>query len=248
MGLDMHRMDFIKKKIREVQIVKKRQIPKHVAITMDGVMQWAEREKKSLEEAYRISFQRMIELFRLQVKHNIPITTVYLMPQSTLEGENFTTFVDLLEEAFTSISELDFIHKHKIKISVIGKWYDLPGRIVESVRTLINETKDYDYYFFNLCINYSGQEEIVDACKLIARKIKADKIDPESINKETIKENLYTSYFLPPELIIKTGIKNELNGFLLWDSAQSKIYFSHVLWPDFDQGFFARAIDEFQQM
>jgi undecaprenyl diphosphate synthase len=215
---------------------------------MDGIALWAEREKKSLEEAYRLSFQRMIELFRLQVKHSIPITTVFLMPQSTLEGENFSTFVDLLEETFTSISGLDFIHKHKIKISVIGKWYDLPGRVVESIRTLINETKDYDYFFFNFCINYSGQEEIVDACKLIARKIKADKLDPESINKETIKENLYTSYFLAPDIIIKTGLKSELNGFLLWDSCQSSIYFSRVLWPDFDQGFFARALDEFQHM
>ena len=248
MAIELRRMDFIKKKIKEVPIIKKRAVPKHVAITMDGVRLWAEKEKKSLEDAYRISFQRMFELFRFQVKQNIPIITLYLMPEKVLESEHFSVFVDVLEETFNSINEFDFIHKNKIKISVLGKWYDLPGRVVESIRTLINGTKDYDYFFFNLCINYDGQEEIVDACRLIARKIKADKLDPESIDRETIKENLYSSYFLPPELIIKTGLKQELSGFLLWDSAKSKVYFAKVLWPDFDQTFFSKAIDEFQSI
>ncbi len=248
MTIERGAVEFIKKKIKEVQIVKKKVMPKHVALTMDGIMTWAEREKKPLSEAYTQAFARMLELLKVQVKMSIPIITLYLMPEKSLESEQFSVLNDVLEETFNSINEFDFIHKNKIKISVIGKWYDLPGRVVESIRTLINETKDYDYFFFNLCINYDGQEEIVDACKLIARKIRADKLDPESIDRGTIKENLYSSYFLPPDLIIKAGLKQEPNGFLLWDSAKSKIYFSKALWPDFDATFFSKAINDYQSL
>ena len=84
-------------------------------------------------------------------------------------------------------------------------------------KQVIESTKDYDFFFTNFCINYSGHDEIVDACRLIARQVKAGKIDPNSISRETIKENLYSSYFIPPDLIIKNG-KATISGLLLWDS------------------------------
>jgi len=76
----------------------------------------------------------------------------------------------------------------------------------------------------NLCVNYHGQEEIVDACKLIARQIKAGVIESKAISKELIKENLYSSYFLAPDLLVKTGLKRSWSSLLLWDSSDANYY------------------------
>ena len=96
-------------------------------------------------------------------------------------------------------------------------------------------------------MNYDGQEGIVDALKLLVMQIKLVKIDPELIDKNSIKENLYSSYFLPPDLMIKNGNRKETSGFLLWDSVNTKIYFTNKLWPDFDKTEFMDAIKDFQK-
>lgn len=96
-------------------------------------------------------------------------------------------------------------------------------------------------------MNYSGRDEIVDSCRLIGMKVKAGKLDPEAINKDMIKENLYTSYFIPPDLIIKTGMKNKLFGFLLWESAHSDICFANKLFPDFTPNDFLKAMQSWER-
>ncbi len=136
------------------------------------------------------------------------------------------TEFDMLDEIIEKISSWEKINSEKIKVSVFGKWYDLATRIIEKIKKIINETKHYDTFFLNFCIGYNGQEEIVDACKLLAIQAKAEKISPEQINKMSIKENLYTSAFMPPEKIIITGGKNKLEGFLLWDSKKAEIVFA----------------------
>ena len=120
----------------------------------------------------------------------------------------------------------------------------MPGKIIDPIKSLLDETKDYDQFFFNLCINYNGQEEIVDACRLVARQIKAEKLEPESITKDTIKENCYSSYFLPPTLIVKTGLSQSIPGLLLWDSSHSKIVFARKYWPELKIADLLRAIKE----
>ena len=93
-------------------------------------------------------------------------------------------------------------------------------------------------------MNYDGHDEIVDACRIIARQIKSEKIDPESINKQLIKENLYSSYFISPDLIIENN--KEFSGLLLWDSKKSMIVFTDKQWPEFTKTDFFRAIENFQ--
>jgi undecaprenyl diphosphate synthase len=104
--------------------------------------------------------------------------------------------------------------------------------MIESIKKIIDSTKDYDNYFVNFCINYDGQEEIVDACKMVARRVKLGKIEVDSITKETIKDDLYSSYFLPPDFIFVTGKKRSVSGFLLWDSVNSEIVFTNRLFPE----------------
>ena len=233
-------------KVKKVKIVKPEVMPKHIAITTEGKTRWAKINKKQLAEAYKQSLINIKDTIKTQVKLNIPITTFYLLSTDIKDFEPLSELVDFLVIFFNELPNLKLIKNNKIKISVLGKWYNLPGRVVEPIKKALDETKDYDSYFVNFCVNYDGQEEIVDACKLLARQVKAEKLDIDAIDKSSIKENLYASYFLPPDIIIKNGKKKNAN-FLLWDSINSFIYFSEKLWPDFKTRDFRDAIKAFQK-
>lgn len=220
---------------------------RHLAITMQGLEVYAQQNKKQIEEVYKKSFELLKEVIQQQVKLNIPIMTVLLLTEKQKKEEKFLKFIDELIEFFTFIKHAEFIHKNKVKISALGKWYDLPSRAVEPIKEAIAETKDYDTFFLNFCINYDGQTEIVDACKLIARQIKANKLDVDAITKETIKENIYSSYFLPPDLLIKTGKKKTTSGLLLWDSPNTEIFLTKKDWPEFNRHTLMQAVRAYQK-
>ena len=224
------------------------EIPRHIAITMDGIEAWALKNKVSLEEANRRSFLILRSAIKSQVKLNIPILTFYMLSENVNKNsESYDIYLNSINSFFEEVYKSDIVNENKIKISFLGKWYHLPGRVIETIKKVIDGTKDYDSFFLNFCVNYDGQEEIVDAFKLIARQIKAGKLDPELIDKDLVKENLYSSYFLPPDLMIKNGGRKETSGILLWDSPKSKVYFTNKNWPDFDKTEFMDAIKDYQK-
>ena len=237
----------------KVQALKKRilsdkkGLPKHIALTIGGNVIWAEKTDNSLEEAYKRVFIKLEELLSLQIRLNIPVFTIFLLSEELRDSERFLIFKELLIKFFNRIKDSKLVHSHMVKVSVLGKWYDLPYSLVEPIKNTIDITREYDSFFLNLCINYHGQEEIVDACKLIARKVKAEKLDPDSIDSETIKDNIYSSYFIPPDVIVVTGKKKYFAGILLWDSSRSIIYFTEKVFPEFTQEDFIRGIEYYQR-
>lgn len=220
---------------------------RHVVITTNGIINWAAENNKEARESYKKGFEVIKDIIAAQIELDIPIITISLLPSELRNNENFSVFLDELVPFFEQLKQDDAIHKNKVKISALGKWYDLPSRGIDAVKAAIQDTKDYDCFFLNFCINYNGQEEIIDACKLIGRQIKAGKIDIDSINKDIIKENIYTSYFLPPSLIIKNGKKKSISGTLLWDSAYAELHFTNKYFPDFKRSDFLKAIEDFQK-
>ncbi len=234
--------DILKKEEDIIQF----KLPRHIALVTKGKKIYAEKHKISIEKVYSRSTLIITSTIASCVKMGVPITTFYLLSTHAEQLEHFSTIVDSLTDFLNNLAEKEMIHKNKIKVSVFGKWYDLPGKLVDSIKNIIDKTKDYDSYFVNFCVNYGGQEEIVDAIKLIARQVKAEKIDAEMVNKEMIKENIYSSYFLAPDLIIVNGSKRT-SDLLLWDSPKAKVYFTNKLWPDFDKKELMDAISEYQK-
>ena len=161
--------------------------------------------------------------------------TVYLLPDSTNRpSDDYVDFSGFIADFFNKLSENHLIAENKIKISIFGKWYHLPGKAVESLKNIIESTKDNNSFFANFCINYDGQEEIVDACKLVAKQVESGRIAPDMITKDSIKENIYSSYFLPPDIILIYG-ERKSTGLLLWDSASSKIAFADKSLMEFEE-------------
>lgn len=231
----------IMREVKDKITLSSKKIPKHIAIVVDGCEEYAETNQKSLDEVYETEFLNIKNIIKISTKLDIPIITFHSRNKVS------ETEIDHLIKCFELILNWDFITENQVKISVLGKWYDLPERLLEPIKKIISETKEYDKFFVNFCINYSGKEEIVDACKLIAQQAKLDKITADKIDKSMIKENIYSSYFLPPDLMIITGSKKTTGGLLLWDSSETKIHFSNVLWPDFGKDDFLKSIQVFQQ-
>jgi undecaprenyl diphosphate synthase len=220
-------------------------IPRHIAISLErDVTQWALKNSRDAKSTYDGRAMIVEELIESQVKLNIPVMTIYLLRQD----ENITDIEEILESIarlFEQLAGNATINRSQVRVSVFGKWYDLPSQPVERIKRVIEATATYDRFFLNFCIYYDGKEEIVDACRLIAMKVKADKLDPGAISSELIKENLYSSYFLAPDIVIINGEKN-LSGFMLWDISEARIYFTNKEWPEFNAFDLKKAVDLFK--
>ena len=206
--------------------------PKHIAISLDDISDWCRKNNARINEGCERYFSLLNRLLESQAVLNIPIFTVYLLQENVEKSDDYIIFCDYMADFFSKLPENAAVSK--TKISVFGKWYNLPGKAVEALKKAIEETKDYDSFFVNFCINYDGQEEIVDACKLIAKHVELGKIDPEMITKEIIKENIYSSYFMPPDVILIYG-EEKLTGLLLWDSVNSKVVFAGKSFMEFEE-------------
>ena len=132
-----------------------------------------------------------------------------------------------------------------MRVFIIGRWYDIDSELADTLKLLMEKTKEYDKFFLNFCINYDGQEELLGSIRLIVRKILADKLKEEDLTSQVIKENLYTSYFPPPELIIEPGQK--YSGILLWDAKGALIYFTREPWMLFSKKEYDKAISFFNK-
>lgn len=230
----------------ERRLIKTRN-PRHIALTPNGSLVWARTNKVTLKKAYSQGMMSLRRLVREQVQNNVPVLTVLLLSTTMRNSAQYRSFEEPLLRFFENLREDPLIHKNQIRVAILGKWYDLPGSIVDPIKTVLDETRDYDRFFLNLCLNYDGQSEIVDACRLIVKKVELKKLGEDEISEEIIKDNLYSSYFLPPDLIIVSGGKKFTSGLLLWDSAKSKIYFSSKLWPDFDGDELKKALQYYQR-
>lgn len=211
-------------------------IPKHIGLFLrDYPMPSAEKSK------------RLMHLIFSATKLHIPIISVYSLPAHTAP-DKISARIDDLTDFVESLRAWEFLYQAHIKVTILGHWYDLPARLVEPLKRLQESTREHDAFFLNICINYDGQEEIVDAASIIARQVKIGKLDPERITKESIKEALSTSYFVPPDLIIKSGPYVSLRSFLLWDSAHSIIFFTKKNINDFTPKDLLQSIAYFQDV
>jgi undecaprenyl diphosphate synthase len=139
----------------------------------------------------------------------------------------------IILEAVDAVVKEATVKEEKVNFNVIGRIYLLPEEVRNKIKELISFTKDNDKNFINLCIMYDGQEEIVDAVKEIIK----NGVKEEEINKEVIKNHLYTRNFPEVDYIIRTGMEDgaRISGFLLWDASYAEFKFRADLWPDYSQ-------------
>lgn len=210
---------------------KQKNLPMHIAIGTGPVKAWAEDKKKDAAEAIKSHFAVIDELIDFQLKNQVRVLTINLVDESP-------EMIAALKEYFSGLHLDERINKNQVRVFVIGQWYELDADLSDMFKLAMEKTMLYDNFFLNFCVKYSGREEVMGSLRLMARKVFSGKMKEDEIQEGQVKENLYSSYFPPPELIIECS--RAYSGTLLWDSPGAVIYFTEKRWPVFDK----RDLDE----
>lgn len=215
-------------------ILKGQDMPRHLVITATRVQEWAKKNNTPVMDALKNSTRKLLEYIELQHKKDIPMLTLSIPVNSDEEIQETTHF-------FLELAKKEEIHNNKVRIYVIGDWFGVDSDLSEAIKQAMTKTKDYDQYFLNFLVRYDGQAELVTAAKLLLKKAQLDKLKPEDLTKDLLKENLPSGAFIPPDLIIENNIK--FDGSLLWDSLGTTIYLTEKYWLDFQKSDFDKALD-----
>lgn len=252
---DSNFYSYISKRINEFkdlklkQEVKKGKIPKHVAIIMDGNRRYAESFGLKPQAGHILGRDKIKEVldwcFDLKIKN----LTVYAFSTENFKREKneVESLMNMCKNELDKAAKDSEIHKNKVKIRIFGHLESLPGEIQDSAEHIMDSTKEYEKFSFNVALAYGGREEIIQAIKKIASEVKEGAIEIDDIHEKSVSRYLYTNGIPDPDIILRTSGEERISNFLLWQMAYSEFYFSDVYWPAFQKRDFLKAIKTFQK-
>ena len=221
-------------------------IPKHVAIIMDGNGRWATKKNLSRSIGHLEGSKTLKKIVEYAFSNGIEILSVFAF--STENFKRSKEEVNYLMNLFVKMFKdyFDELNEKGIKIVFSKKESGLPDKLENIIKDVTEKTKDNKNGIFNVCINYGGQDEIVDVVKKISKKVLDGNINIDDINKNIIEENLYQK--LPPiDLLIRTSGEYRISNYMLWQMAYSEMYFTNTYFPDFDELELKKAIEEYSK-
>lgn len=222
------------KKIKQVSV------PKHIAIIMDGNRRWARSRGLPDKQGHKVGVEKIEELVKTAEKLGVEAITIYALSTENITERAKREVADLFNIIRrTYQNQFKNMMKNGVKLSILGEIEGLPG----AIRKIVGEIRDTyiknESIKLNIALNYGGKKELISAIKeLIKEGIEVDKL-----NEEIISKHLYTKGESDPDLVIRTGGRIRLSNFLLWQTAYSELYFTKVLWPDFDEKELKKAIN-----
>lgn len=222
-------------------------IPKHIAIIMDGNGRWAKKRGLPRTFGHRAGVETIKELVKECGRLGVKYLTLYAFSTENWKrpSDEVGALMDLLVEFLAK--ELKELHENNVIINYIGDISELPEACQRALLNSIKHTSDNSGLRLNLALNYGSRNEITCAVKSIASDVAIGKIQPMEINEAMISDRLFTKGMPDPELLIRPSGEFRISNFLLWQIAYSEFWFSNVLWPDFRIEHLHQAIAEFQK-
>ena len=226
--------------------IDKQKLPKHIAIIMDGNGRWATKRGLPRSFGHKQGVSVLKNILKAAKNLGCEVITVYAF--STENWTRPSKEVDFLINLFSEVlkKEIDEIHEESTKIKFIGDLTPFPKNLKEIISSSESLTKNNNKFLFNVCVNYGGRQEIVKVAKELALKSSSGEIKPSEIDEELFNSALLSRGINDPELLIRTSGEKRLSNFLLWQLAYSEIYISDVLWPEFNEYEFLKAIIDYQ--
>ena len=221
-------------------------VPEHVAIIMDGNGRWATKKGLPRSVGHNQGVSVLKEITKTSKELGCKILTVFAF--STENWSRPRKEVDFLINLFREVlkNEIEEIHQELIKIKFIGDLSPFPEDLKQLIYSSESLTKNNNSFLLNVCANYGGRQEIVKVAKELALKSSSGEIKPSEINEELFNSELLTRGIKDPELLIRTSGEKRISNFLLWQLAYSEIYISDLLWPEFNEHEFLKAIIDYQ--
>ncbi|MEC8702549.1 MAG: isoprenyl transferase [Bacteroidota bacterium] len=222
----------------------KEEIPQHIAIIMDGNGRWAKIRNENRIQGHIKAKKSVRESIEFCVEKKIKYLTLFAFSTENWKRPKLEVqaLMNLLNNVISD--ELNTLKKQNIKLKVIGDLSPLPKKTKESLELAINETSKNKGLCLILAINYSGKWDIFNATKKILET--KQKLDLANFNEKVFEKNLSTYNIPDPELIIRTSGEERISNFYLWQAAYSELYFTDILWPDFNKNELNNAIFEFK--
>jgi len=218
-----------------------------VAIIMDGNGRWAKRRGVPRFYGHKQGVKVVKRIVTKACEIPIPVLTLYAFSQENWERpqEEIAVLMDLLRHYLEE--ELPEMKAQGIRFRAIGERERFPLDIQEMISRCEEETASCSRMILVLALSYGGRAEIARAAKLLAEEVRAGKISPEAITPETFARYLYTADLPDPDLLIRTSGEQRISNFLLYQCAYTEFYFTPILWPDFTEEEFLKALRDYQR-
>ncbi len=219
-------------------------MPKHVAIIMDGNGRWATKKGLKRSEGHIEGAKVLEKLAMHAIDMGVEVLSVYAFSTDNFKRskEEVDSLMNLIIKYFKTIFEK--INKKGIKVIISGRKEPLREDVLEAINNIEEKTKENKKGILNICLNYGGQEEIIDGAIKLAKDIQ-NGLDVTDFKREDFYKYLY--HELPPiDLVIRTGGELRLSNFMLYELSYSEFYFTNTLFPDFDKSEFNKALFMFE--
>lgn len=223
-----------------------KQLPKHIAIIMDGNGRWAKKQGFLRSIGHEKGTKSVRTTVETCAKLGIKNLTLYAF--STENWNRPKLEVDTLMKLLISSlkKELKTLNDNNIRLNAIGNLTNLPPKVQKELNEVIEKTSENKRMTLTLALSYGAREEIVQAVKKISDKVKNNIISTEAIDDTIINQHLYTHNLPDVDLVIRTSGEQRISNFLLWQIAYAEFYFTEALWPDFDDNNLYEAIISYQ--
>jgi undecaprenyl diphosphate synthase len=222
-------------------------VPEHIAIIMDGNRRWAEKHGQLIIKGHRAGADTVRRVVDYCQTYGVKYLTLYAFSTENwnrpkLEVKGLMSILSFFLDKY-----IDEMNSKGVKLSAIGRIDKLPKQQQKILYHAIKKTEKNKDWNLILAISYGGRAEIADAVVKMVSEIEAGKLKSSDINEDTLRRFLYYPELPDPDLLIRTSGEMRLSNFLLWQTSYSEIYFTDVLWPDFSEAEFEKAIKHYSQ-
>ena len=230
------------------QLKEQGELPRHIAIIMDGDRRWAVERSLPKTEGHRYGRESVRDVVRACGQLGIDVLTLYTFSTEnwSRSKEEVQTLMQWLRDSLRD--EVPELHQNNVRLNAIGRTGELPGAVRLALKGALAKTKDNTGLLLNLALNYGGRSELVDAVRQLATQVQEGHLQPGEIDEERIGGALYTAGMPDPDLLIRTSGEMRLSNFLPWQMVYTEICFvAEVHWPDFRRQHPYEAIAAYQQ-
>ncbi len=227
--------------------INRKQLPRHIAVIMDGNGRWALRRGLPRALGHRAGVESLRDMVRVCSELNIMVLTVYAFSTENWKRpqEEINILMDLLVEYLNK--EILELCQKGVRINPIGRLDELPQQAIDALRMAVERSRMNNDLILNLALNYGGRTEIVDAVRAIASEFQEGVLNIDQINNKLISDRLYTAGQPDPDLLIRPSGDFRVSNFLLWQLAYTEFWYTSIMWPDFRREHLLQALVDFQR-
>ena len=222
-------------------------VPRHVAVIMDGNGRWARQRSLPRQLGHREGMESVRETIKGAIEVGMDVLTLFAFSTENWNRpqREVSALMSLLQRY--ARKELDELKRQGVEVHVLGDLDRIDNRTRRAVETIVEGTAGGSELRLNLMISYGGREEIIRSARILTERVARGELLPEEIDDEMLSSTLFTAGLPDPDLLIRTSGEYRLSNFMLWQLAYTELHISPVLWPDFDRESLFEAVLDYQR-